>query len=144
MTTTTKFYARRDSATTVLRKAGIPARDYQLYLKKSGDGVELDMSLLNKHLSASSPNAFQGPKTTSKARFSSDQVFTLPTKQVKAAEPAKKQAKVTVSSVARELLKQGMSNEQVWEQLKATFKLDDGKKHYPAWYRAQMKRDGLL
>ena len=137
MTTTTKFYARRDSATTVLRKAGVPARDYQLYIKKSGDGVELDQALLQEHLSRQSQgtsnpkatNAFQGPKTTPKAKVT---------------EATQKQPKATVSGVARDLIKQGKTNEQVWAQLQAQFKLDDSKKHYPAWYRAQMKRDGLL
>ena len=140
MTTTTKFYARRDSATTVLRKAGIPARDYQLFIKKSGDGVTLDYKLLQEYLSGKSQgtsdpkatNAFQGPKTTPKA------------KAAEAAEATQKQPKATVSSTARELIKQGMGNEQVWVVLKDHFKLADSKKHYPAWYRAQMKRDGLL
>jgi hypothetical protein len=52
----------------------------------------------------------------------------------------KKVHRITVSAVARALIRQGKSNEQVWETLKSQFKLDDSKKYYPTWYRSELKR----
>jgi hypothetical protein len=37
----------------------------------------------------------------------------------------------------------GKTNEEVWNVIKAQFNLDDKKKGYPAWYRANLKRKGL-
>ena len=48
----------------------------------------------------------------------------------------------TVSSVARELIVAGKTNAEVWEVISKEFKLDDGKKGYPAWYRSEVKRKG--
>lgn len=59
----------------------------------------------------------------------------------KAEKPAKS-PRLTVSGVARELILQGLDNKAVWERLQEQFKLDDGKKHYPAWYRSELRRSG--
>jgi hypothetical protein len=50
----------------------------------------------------------------------------------------------TVSSLSRELILAGKTNKEVWAIIKSKFKLDDNKKHYPAWYRSEMKRSGKL
>lgn len=50
----------------------------------------------------------------------------------------------TVSAVARQLILEGKSNADVWSALKSQFKLDDSKKHYAAWYRAELRRAGKL
>jgi hypothetical protein len=50
----------------------------------------------------------------------------------------------TISTMARELILDGKTNQEVWEVLQAKFNLDDSKRHYPTWYRCEMKRTGLL
>jgi hypothetical protein len=64
----------------------------------------------------------------------------------KAAAPAqsKKVRRVSVSSVAEGLLLAGKSNAEVWTALKAKFRLDDKKRHYPTWYRCRLQRMGKL
>jgi hypothetical protein len=46
--------------------------------------------------------------------------------------------------VARDLILAGKTNEEVWVALKEQFKLSDDKRHYPTWYRCQLKRAGKL
>lgn len=69
-----------------------------------------------------------------------------PAKKAKTpAEPkAPKEAKRTVSSVARELIVAGKTNDEVWEALVKEFKLGDEKKSYPAWYRRDCIKKGLI
>jgi plasmid maintenance system antidote protein VapI len=49
-----------------------------------------------------------------------------------------------VASTARELIAAGKTNEQVWAALQKQFDLPESKKNYPAWYRADCKRKGLI
>lgn len=66
-------------------------------------------------------------------------------KEKKAATPkAPKEVKRTVTSVAREMIVAGKTNEEVWAVLKSEFNLDDGKKSYPAWYRRDCVKRGLI
>jgi hypothetical protein len=60
------------------------------------------------------------------------------------APKAAKENKRTVTSVARELIVAGKTNDEVWAALVKEFKLDDGKKSYPAWYRRDCKKRGLI
>ena len=62
----------------------------------------------------------------------------------KTAKKVVRQPGRTVSSVARDLIIAGRSNDEVWKALKQEFKLDSSKKHYPAWYRSEVKRKGLI
>lgn len=55
-----------------------------------------------------------------------------------------KKVRATVAGTVRKMVLAGKSNKQIWSVLKLNYKLDDTKKHYPAWYRAQMRRQGLL
>jgi len=55
-----------------------------------------------------------------------------------------KEPKRTVSSVCRTLIAEGKTNEEVWETVRLLFDLPDSKKSYPAWYRADMKKKGLI
>ncbi len=47
---------------------------------------------------------------------------------------------VTVASFMRDLISKGKTNEQVFAAAKKKFRIGDEKKHYPGWYRAQLKR----
>lgn len=50
----------------------------------------------------------------------------------------------TVAGVARELILAGLSNHEVFVKLQEQFGIGDEKKHYPSWYRCDLKRKGLL
>jgi hypothetical protein len=76
-----------------------------------------------------------------------------PTAAVKpaAAKPAAKPAaatkparKPTMSSVAREMILAGKTNEAVTAELKAKFNLPEKHKHYASWFRAALVRQGKL
>jgi hypothetical protein len=128
---TTKTYTARDSATSALRKIGIQARDYNLFITKVGDKFECKLGAAAAHL-----ESLKNPKPVEAAKPAA----TKATK--KAAEPKVKKA--GISATARELILAGKTNQEVWEVLKQQFDLDDSKKHYPTWYRCEMKRTGLL
>lgn len=127
MTTTTKTYSRRDSCTSVLRKMGITAKDYDFFIDKQGDQFVCRTDKAARHLEQLKELA-ANPKAEKPAK----------------APKQPKELKITVSARARELIREGNSNEQVWVVLQAEFKLDDNKKHYPGWYRAAMTRAGQL
>lgn len=48
--------------------------------------------------------------------------------------------RITISSTARKLIEEGKTNKQVWVVIKEMFKLSDDKRHYPSWFRCQLKR----
>jgi hypothetical protein len=55
-----------------------------------------------------------------------------------------KKPKATVASFMRDLISRKKTNEQVFAAARKAFGakvITDAKKGYPAWYRAQMKRD---
>jgi len=130
LTMTTKTYTARDSATSALRKLGLQARDYNLFITKVGDKFECKLGAAAAHL-----ESLKNPKPV---------VTEEPKTKVakKAIEPKAKKA--GISATARELILSGKTNQEVWEALKQQFNLDDSKKHYPTWYRCEMKRTGLL
>lgn len=51
-----------------------------------------------------------------------------------------KKPAVTVASFMRDLIRKGKTNEQIFSAAKRKFGIGEEKKHYPAWYRAQLKR----
>ena len=123
-----KFYARRDSATTVLRKMGIHTRDYNAFIEVMSDGqFACHIARAEMHL-----ESLKNPKPAE-------------TKAAKAPASTETKSKRTgISATARELILAGKTNQEVWAELKAQFNLDDSKKHYPTWYRCEMKRKGQL
>lgn len=122
-----KFYARRDSATTVLRKMGIHARDYNAFIEVMSDGqFACHIARAEMHL-----ESLKNPKPAE-------------TKVVKTARPAAETKRTGISATARALILAGKTNQEVWVELKQQFDLDDSKKHYPTWYRCEMKRKGQL
>lgn len=121
----TKTYIRRDSATAVLRKMGIKARDYNHFIEKE-DGCVI--CLVGK----------------AKAHLTSKVVKTSRTK-TKKSKP-KKEKKVTISSYIRDLILDGKSNAQILSKLETKYGAEwlEDKRHYPAWYRAELRRKGQL
>jgi hypothetical protein len=138
---TTKTYTARDSATSALRKLGLQARDYNLFITKVGDKFECKLGAAAAHLDslknpkpveAAKPAAAKEPKVAKAGCRDTDPVVEV------------KPKKLGISATARELILSGKTNQEVWEALKQQFNLDDSKKHYPTWYRCEMKRTGLL
>ena len=145
-----RFYKTRDSATSMLRKMGIKSCDYNLFVDTLEDGTfacqvakaEMHLASLKNPVMAEvgnpAPEADQvpaAPKAKRVGRCKTDPV-------VQAEEPKAKRG--GVSTVARELILAGKSNQEIWAILKETFDLDDSKKHYPSWYRCEMKRKGVV
>lgn len=130
-----KILSRRDSCTTILRKMGIHSRDYNAFIEVMSDGkfachiARAEMHLESLKKAAEKPAKAEKPTASKKA--------------AKTEKPTK-ETKRTVSSVARDLIVAGKTNAEVWEVISKEFNLDDGKKGYPAWYRADCKRKGLI
>jgi len=55
-----------------------------------------------------------------------------------------KKAKTTISSVCRTMIIAGRSDGQIWAALRRTFQIDEGKRYYLGWYRAEVVRKGLI
>lgn len=142
---TTKTYAARDSATSALRKLGLQARDYNLFITKVGDKFECKLGAAAAHL-----DSLKNPKPVVEAKAEDKPAAAKEPKVAKAgrrdADPVveAKPKKMGISATARELILSGKTNQEVWEVLQQQFNLDDSKKHYPTWYRCEMKRTGLL
>ena len=60
--------------------------------------------------------------------------------QTPPAPKAKKEGKPTIAGRCRELFTKGGGNDDVWQVVRAEFKLPDSKKWFVAWYRADEKR----
>ena len=130
-----KIFKTRDSATTLLRKLGINARDYNFFIEKMTDGrFACKVAMAELHL-----ESLKNPKPK-----------TILTEAAKAgrraADPEVKQTKKRegISQTARDLILAGKTNQEVWAVLKEAFNLDDSKKHYPTWYRCELKRKGMM
>ncbi len=108
---TVKVFARRDSATAALRKLGI-ARDQYARFITNGPGAAVTCDL-----KAAQQSLVRVSETRSQSSTRS-----------------------TVSSTTRALIRAGKTNAEVWEIIKSQFNLDDSKRHYPSWYRSEMKR----
>lgn len=122
-----RIYKTRDSATAVLRKMGIPACDYNAFIEVMSDG--------------------QFACHIARAEMHLESLKNKPAKTKATKAPASTEAKpkrTGISATARALILAGKTNQEVWDVLKSSFNLDDSKKHYPTWYRCEMKRKGLL
>lgn len=129
---TIKYYTRRDSATSVLRKMGVPSDYYVQLIEVMSDGqYELNVTKAEAFL-----ESLKKPKVApAKAGRRVDDPIVEKTGQPK---------RGSISHVARELILSGKTNLEVWVLLKETFGLDESKRHYPTWYRAELKRKGLM
>lgn len=183
---TTKTYARRDSATTVLRKLGVNPRDYNIFITKlPGDNWQVDTAAATAHVTgvelqtAGAENSSKPSAETAgtqhfarTAPFTEDEtkaadeamtakvaksklpralsadatkITAAPKKPAKAKkQPKKDPTKRTVTEAIKSMLLEGLTNLSIWEVVKEEFNLDDSKRHYPAWYRSSMKRNGQL
>ena len=130
-----KTFTRRDSATSVLRKLGINPRDYDLFIKKlAADKFEVNLDLANKHVA----------KVAAQTATDKPSAKTKPAKTLVKAVETKSAVTThnlnTVSGLARHLIEAGKTNKEVWAELQSVFNLDDTKRHYPSWFRSELKR----
>lgn len=140
---TTKTYTSRDSATSMLRKMGIDKSHYPELITKDKDGFTVDITkaeqILNppkiKKLVPKTETATEAP---TKAKGSKPK----PTKGDTSRRGRHDRGR-TVSSVARELIIQGLTNNEVYSKLVDEFNLDASKKYYPAWYRSELRGKGF-
>lgn len=133
---TIKTYARRDSVTSILRKRGIPSVQYNDWIIKNDDGT----FSIREQAESPTPPWDEEPKTAE----TTVKGHKIPDASKKAkVQDEPKEIRRTVSSAAREHILAGHDNKKVWELLKEEFDLDDSKKHYPSWYRSEMKRKAV-
>ena len=132
----TKTYARRDSATSALRKIGVQARDYDFFItKKSVNEFECRLSVAQNHLESLKKTVEPATQEVGAEAVKVDIVTPKPEIRIGTIH-------VSVSQTARSLILEGWTNKEIWEELKSAFNLSDSKKNYPSWYRAEMKRNG--
>lgn len=132
---TTKTYTRRDSVTSILRKRGIPSDQYNDWIIKNDDGT----FSIREQAESLTPPWDEEPKTVETKTTAKDHKIPDAPKKTKVQDEPK-ETRRTVSSAAREHILAGHDNKKVWELLKEEFDLGDSKKHYPSWYRSEMKR----
>lgn len=137
---TMKIVKTRDSATSLLRKIGINPRDYNLFIKTATGGCGVDVEAAKRHVKKGIIVVAEviAPKIT----VAASKVKKAKTEEIKKEE--EKPVKVSISSVARQLILDGKSNKEIFGILQSQFKIDGTKKHYPSWYRSEMKRKGLI
>ena len=183
----TKTFARRDSATSVLRKLGVKPRDYDLFISRGEHplGGEfpylLNLDLAKSHVAtiAVQTGAAQDEAPPKQAGKTTDPIQAPAPKQVKKHNGAKfdvhtegrllvagpgkfaaeKRVKTkaavktaknpvgregTCSAVARQLILDGQTNQQVWDAISVQFQLSDSKRLYPSWYRRELRLKGLI
>lgn len=145
---------RRDSATTILRKIGVNSRDYNLFIKTNEYGVfEVDDLAATAHVAKVAKQT--APKTNGGTPPWDPSDESKPTKagklpraprvaSTKKTKEATRPKDQSLSTTIRGLILKGLDNAAIWAQVQPTFNLDDKKRHYPAWYRAQMRRAGTL
>jgi hypothetical protein len=168
---TTKTFSSRSSATGALKKLGIQKEDYNRFIIKTSDGkltvnVQAAVNYI-KNLEAealAAKNKATAPKPAApkpaapvsdkdqlkalaaKAKDKASKVAEL-AKTKDAEKKAKKSREGTVSDICRKFIIEDpkRSNADVWALLKKQFPtLPEEHKWYPAWYRSQLRRKGLL
>lgn len=150
MNTAIKIYSVRDSATAALRKLGIQSRDYSLFIEKTDAGFVCELGKATEHLAslfrATAPKTHDRQKKAVESVTKRKTVVVTATKEAGKSNTPKPAAKPAggISETARNLILEGKTNQEVWAVLKSEFGLDDSKKHYPTWYRCEMKRRGIL
>lgn len=151
ITSEIRIVARRDSATTILRKLGVNSRDYGLFISAKGkDAFEVYVDAAKKHVAnveAQANKPAKADEPTELAPLSSaiqqaaKKRLDVDKKPTKARQGS---AAGAVSVYMKKLIKEGLTNKEIWEKAKVEFELDDTKRHYPAWYRSAMKRNGEM
>ncbi|QKW95585.1 hypothetical protein AXL3_34 [Stenotrophomonas phage vB_SmaS-AXL_3] len=129
-----KTYARRDGATAALKKLGIKPADYNMFIFQTTDGrTAATLDKAQEYLQAQLRKVAneEVPQKQLKGRTKKE----ADTNQIK---------RPSVAGVIRKLILDGLDNKAIHEVMKRDFGHDEDKAHYPAWYRSQMRREGLI
>ncbi len=137
-----KAYAKRDSATSVLRKMGVEKEKYNDFITVDKNQVYLDLSAAEAYLAA---KMLKEQESAAKKSLVGDIQKASVVKGVdKEVKKTIKVGKESVSGVCQQLILAGKTNAEVWAVIKDQFKLGDDKKYYPSWNRSFLKRTGKL
>lgn len=129
-----KTFARRDSATAALRKLGVKPADYNMFISATTDGrVAVSLERAQEYLQAQLRKVAleETPQRQLKGRTAKE----AKTNQIK---------RPSVAGTIRKLILDGKDNQQIHEIMKRDFGHTEDHATYPAWYRSQMRRDGLI
>lgn len=139
-----RVYARRDSATSVLRKIGIKARDYNIFIKEAGGEFHCDVEAAEQHLASLDITTMAEVSNPPREESTEAEPVAKPKNGKAVMAEVQRPKQGSVSTVARDMIIAGHTNQEVWAKLKELFDLDDKKKSYPSWYRSELKRKGVL
>lgn len=137
-----KAYAKRDSATSVLRKMGVEKEKYNNFITTDGKNIYLNLSDAEAYLA--SKMLKEQESATKKSLVNDIQKASAVKSENKNTKKSTKVGKESVSSVCQQLILAGKTNAEVWAVIKVQFKLSDDKKYYPNWNRSFLKRTGKL
>lgn len=153
-----RVVARRDSATRLLKDMGIAPTHYNAFIAKTTDGrisvnVVKAKEFIDSHLRDVKMNVGQArnkgktPNDVASNRVRVPKAKAPKAKKVKKERQArvlKAGEKPSVSSVIKTMILAGKDNATIHAAMVRDYGHDDDKKHYPSWYRSQMRRDGLV
>jgi hypothetical protein len=144
-----KIYTRRDSITTILRKAGIDKAHYNDYIIKLDDfSFKLSPEFYEKSSAKAEVKAEKKPTSKPAKEHKTKPSRKMPVKvvyeEVTAPAKAYRVDPNNITNTIKTLILDGKSNKEIWDIVQPQFDMDDTKRHYPAWYRSQMKRKGQL
>jgi len=136
-----KLYARRDSATSVMRKLNIKPRDYNLFITEVEGGFQFDDELAKQH--SNQLKMQTNPKPKKSVPPEKKKVTKLKPSKNPEIEHTPWRAK-TCCNVVYGLIKAGKTNQEIWAIIQPMFNLDHAKRNYPSWYRCYFRRIGEI
>lgn len=130
---TARILAKRDSATALLRKIGVAPSDYNLFIDQLSNGTYVcHVDQARQHLAAKAAEEAKAKAKARKPRAPKERKPKTPK------EP--KAPRASLSNEIRTMIVDGMTNDEIWAVLKEKYGFGDNKRHYPAWYRGEMRR----
>lgn len=165
-----KIFKTRDSATALLRKMGVDRTAYSKFIidvnRNGATFYEVNVKCAEASLTPPAARISSASKKENKevttghtsgkkpAKLNVAKVDTLPKKfdwstlgKTSYTPPAPlkpKQTRVSISSVARDMVIAGKTDAEILVVLQRDWDLPDSKKHYPKWYRGDCIRKGLI
>jgi restriction endonuclease Mrr len=128
-----KTFTRRDSCTAILKKLGVPASDYNQFIWRTTDGrftvnTEKAELYLASRLQNVAKEVVQGRNKGATERQAESNQIKRPSS----------------ASFIRRLILDGKTNQEIFKILQDQFGCGEEKSNHAAWYRSQMRRQGLI
>lgn len=138
-----KFYTRRDSATSALRKLGVDKSKYNSYIETKEDGVYVDLESaandMDEDVVVKKPRARSA--AASKPAASVKKTASTKTGRTNKVDPDKKES---MTKFCQRMILDGKTDAEIYEMMIPIYNCDESKKGYPSWNRGFMRRRGLL